>query len=69
MMIVGGDLSESYVRQISIVESCGLRKIGELPFNFYNGACNSFRGADGIQTAILCFQWEAFSECFRKSLK
>ena len=54
-MIFGGTLAADYINQISIVESCGLKRIGDLPKQFYYGACNTFNNADGQEEVLLCF--------------
>jgi len=46
-MIFGGTIGADYINQISIVESCGLKRIGNLPKQFYYGACNTFNNANG----------------------
>ena len=56
MTIVGGDANngEYIQRQISVVESCQLRLIGQLPMNFEHGACNSFYNNEENAEALLC---------------
>ena len=56
MYFVGGDHVFGYEKQITILESCQLRKIGRLPYDFELGACNNFRDSDsGNEIALLCF--------------
>jgi len=54
MYIFGGQDERT---QISIVEDCGLRRVGTLPINFYYGQCNSYFAANAEQYALLCFEW------------
>ena len=69
MYIVGGDRYRDLDRQISIVESCRLRKVGELKNSFINGACNKFRNSDGKEMALLCFGYDHQQGCIRYRLK
>ena len=43
---------------MSKVEDCRLTSVGELPFNFKRGGCNTF--SFGV---MLCFDWNAQQEC------
>ena len=52
-MMFGGD--GSYNNQISVVESCRLRRVGTLPMEFRVGGCNTFQTIDGNDEALLCF--------------
>ena len=63
MMIFGG--SDSAVKQISIVESCWLRRLGELPMEFFEGACNTFETIYDTQEVFLCFAYEGENTCHR----
>ena len=55
MFIVGGYSNRDFTRQISIVESCRINKVGQLPYDFYDGACNSYTNEVGNESALLCF--------------
>ena len=63
-MIFGGHFDE-FIKQISIVESCGLRRIGSLPMEFYQGACNTFQTSGGTDETLLCFDKYAPKDCHR----
>ena len=57
-MIFGGvdfDTTTGIESQISIVESCGLRRVGTLPMVFTFGACNTFIATGGNEEVLLCF--------------
>ena len=64
MLIFGG--TEEYSRQFLRVGDCSLRKEGQLPFDFRNGACETFEQPQIGETALLCFdsysQW--YKDCF-----
>ena len=51
----GGRSEPEITKQISIVESCRLKRIGDLPMDFTEGACNTFDNA-GQEEVLLCFQ-------------
>ena len=69
MYVVGGDpFWVSDERQISILESCRLRKIHELPIDFIYGACNNFRDKNGKEKAFLCFGYPEMDGCLRYNL-
>ena len=55
MMIFGGRENQPVHTQISIVESCGLRRLGTLPMIFIQGACNIFQTSGGNEEVLLCF--------------
>ena len=67
MYIAGGDYysSGSYSQQLSIVESCRLTRIGQLPYTFSNGACNNFNNGDGTDNALMCFSDFHRNGCLR----
>ena len=66
MMIFGGDSGTPSYNQISILESCGLRRIGDLPMNLRSGACNTFINSQGKDYALLCFGYNyGMNECHR----
>ena len=50
MYVLGGETKR---RQISRVTDCGLRRIGNLDFDFNQGACSLMQSS----TLILCFAW------------
>ena len=54
MMIFGGDLDTPYEKQISVVEHCGLTRVGDLPVRFYAGGCNTFTTSLGDEETLLC---------------
>ena len=54
-----------YSRQISIVESCRLRRFGQLPYAFDSGACNNFKNKFGKDEALLCFGYPNKSACLK----
>ena len=60
MMIVGGDDIYDFSNQISIVEDCGLRRIGDMPADFAYGACTALE-----TDALLCFSWNDMDGCYR----
>jgi len=55
MMVFGGSNGYPYKNQISVVESCQLRRIGQLPIDFESGACNTFLSNDQKDEILLCF--------------
>ena len=64
MIILGGSEDHEYTRQISIVESCGLRLIGKLPWDAFSyGACNSFKNSMGYDEALACFADDHKDDC------
>jgi len=64
MYIVGGNGGE-FDQQISTVESCRLRKIGDLPNRFDVGACNNYRNPAEEEQALLCFTYADPNGCLR----
>ena len=58
-----------YSDQISVVEHCGLTRVGTLPTKFENGACNSFQKSNGESHILLCFGYDekfhGLSDCHR----
>ena len=65
MMIFGGDEDFPYSNQISIVESCTLRRLGSLPMDFEFGACNTFQNPVGVEETLLCFSTFGQAACHR----
>ena len=67
MMIFGGseigDLP--FKNQISIVESCQLRRLGDLPMSFHSGGCNTFQTTNGTEETLLCFAQSGPASCHR----
>jgi len=61
----GQPCNRDYTRQISLVESCRLRKTGSLPYDFEYGACNNFRTSSGSEKALLCFSDYKPDGCLR----
>lgn len=62
-MIFGGD--QKLKKQISIVKSCGLKRVGTLPMAFENGACNTFETSGGTEETLLCFAFAGAKLCHR----
>ena len=50
--------------QISKIVDCSLKRIGELPNAFYNGACGTFL-FDGDERVMFCFPVSGKNKCFR----
>ena len=50
--VYGGYVYDGYERQISRIDGCRLRRIGDLPFDHYKGACTAVN--DNL--IYLCFQ-------------
>ena len=65
MMIFGGDSNSDFDNQISVVESCGLRRLGTLPMQFEFGACNTFQSNEGDEEVLLCFAYNGRKDCHR----
>jgi len=65
MYIVGGKLGSNYDKQISILESCQLRQVGQMPISFEYGACNTYTNSTGKEQALLCFSSSNSNGCFR----
>lgn len=64
MMIFGGFDDDK--NQISVVEGCQLRRIGDLPIDFTYGACNTFTTTAGNEETLLCFSWSSgWNKCHR----
>ena len=63
MVIFGGH--DDFKNQISIVESCQLRRLGDLPMAFYDGACNTYRNPEGTEKILLCFASAGKTTCHR----
>ena len=65
MLIFGGLIGYTYdVKQISEVKSCSITRIGDLPMDFYYGACNTFTSS-GTEEVLLCFDYYAENTCHR----
>ena len=60
MWIIGGD---DFRRQLSIVDDCSLKSVGNLPFDLQQGAANIVDGVNGAQSALLCFDFNSPSVC------
>ena len=65
MMIFGGTNNVDYDKQISVVDSCGLKRVGTLPMYFNMGACNTFKNIDGEDETLLCFDYTYSQDCHR----
>jgi len=64
MYIFGG--ANDFSDQISVVEHCGLTRVGTLPMqNFRDGGCNSFQKSNGESHILLCFGVYGKSDCHR----
>ena len=55
LMMVFGGVARPFDNQISVIENCGLRRIGDLPMHFDWGGCNTFLSSEGNQETLLCF--------------
>ena len=69
MMIYGSQMTTDFQTQISIVESCRLRRIGDLPMEYFGyGGCNFYKKNDGNEINLLCFglgQGQGYKNCHR----
>ena len=65
MMIFGGKYGGPLATQISLVESCQLTRVGDLPMAFTDGGCNTFQRSSGTEETLLCFAFERQSLCHR----
>ena len=65
MYIFGGRSDKDYSDQISLVEDCGLTRVGTLPIKFSYGSCNTFQTSNGESHTLLCFGLYGKSECHR----
>ena len=63
MMIFGG--AKELGRQISIVESCQLKRVSSLFEEFQYGGCNTFETNYGSEETMLCFSKNNPSGCQR----
>jgi len=65
MLIIGGRGTDEQrsAKQISVLDSCRLRRIGTLPIFFEAGACNTFTTDSGSDETLLCFYMGAEKEC------
>ena len=64
-MIFGGYSLFGYKDQISIVESCKLTRLGNLPKTFEHGACETFKTSSGKEETLLCFAYSFYKICQR----
>ena len=55
VMMVFGGVAKPIDNQISVIENCGLRRIGDLPMHFDWGGCNVYQTPEGTQETLLCF--------------
>ena len=44
-----------YDFQVSKIENCGIKRQGDLPFDFRDGSCNTFFERRKMQEIFLCF--------------
>ena len=65
MYLFGGQSSSQFPKQISVLESCDLRRIGDLPTKFFEGACNTFDSGPGDEHILLCFGFDEDKDCYR----
>ena len=63
MTIFGG--ASDYNDQISLVEDCGLTRVGTLPMKFTGGSCTNYKSNNGEIRTLLCFGLTAKSNCHR----
>ena len=61
MFVIGGAYEE---RQLSVVESCGLKRIGDLPADMDCGTCNTYPDQNSF-FILLCFSRNTPTECHR----
>ena len=55
--------------KLSKIVGCALQRVGELPYDFYFGACGTFQFNDVSQErALLCFPARAKNKCYRLKL-
>ena len=47
--------------KVSRIENCGIKRLGDLPFDYYFGSCNTF--LKPIPTVLLCFYYEGPKVC------
>ena len=66
MILFGGYDHDPYKNQISEVEYCRLRRIGDLPMEFSNGGCATLTAGIAQESGLLCFAWGATTECHRQ---
>merc|ERR1719310_1677593 len=59
--VYGG--KDSHMRQISKVENCGLRRKGDLEFDFSIGTCNNYSINEENPYVLLCFPKGATKLC------
>ena len=50
--------------KLSKIIDCGLERIGELPNDFYNGACGTFKFSSE-ERVMFCFPLTGKNKCFR----
>ena len=58
MFIFGGYTGDGLARQISSVQKCSLKLVGELSFDFHWGACGILDEIEAKQIAFLCFEYD-----------
>ena len=49
--------------KLSKIESCELKAVGELSFDFYHGTCNTFSFGVLVDTVLLCFDNYSNQSC------
>ena len=64
-LFVFGGYSESnnLRKQVSKVKGCGLKRIGDLSYDFYQGACGTYLMPD--ERILLCFSESYQRQCER----
>ena len=55
--------SWDYANQVSKISGCGVERIGELPFNFLRGTCNTYAFPD--ERIFMCFDVDNPKKCRR----
>ena len=51
--------------QTSKINGCTLERIGELPIDFYNGACGTYKFSNEEERVMFCFPNNGRKKCFR----
>ena len=64
MTIVGG-LYPKFNAQVSVVDSCSLKRVATLPNHHDNPGCNTFLNEAMEQVMYICFSREDQSGCLR----
>jgi len=52
-------------KDVALLKSCSLTRIGDIPTTFHYGACNTFYDDNGSQYGLICFGNSRGNECLR----